>query len=61
VTVPVIKHEDAEAVGVLLSARLAISTPYPDNTMGWADVVQFVLLKAREIAAARADHSGTSS
>lgn len=46
----ILTHEEAEAVGRLLAVT---PQPAPGNAMGWADVVQFVLLKSREAVSAR--------
>lgn len=52
----ILHHEEAEGVGALLAQRINAgrAAPHEDDAMGWADVVQFVLLKAREVVMARA-------
>lgn len=52
-TVPIISHDEAEAVGILLATLVTVARPAQDDTLAWADAVQFVLLRAREIVAAR--------
>lgn len=52
-TIPVLSHDEAVAVGALLRGRVTVP-PQWDDELGWGDVVQFVLLRAREIVEARA-------
>lgn len=51
----ILTHEQAEMVGTALCRRIngGRAAPHEADAMGWADVVQFVLLQAREIVAAQ--------
>lgn len=52
-TAPLLTFAEAEAVGRKLQARweaMAGTTPLPADDLAWADIVQFVLRKARDVA-----------
>jgi hypothetical protein len=53
-----ITFAEAEALGQQLHDHwmaMADSAPMPREDLGWADVVQFVLRKARDVVAARGE------
>ena len=57
--VPLLAFEEAEKVGRALHdhwVKMAGEAPMPAEDMGWADMVQFVARKAREIANERVTH-----
>ena len=59
-SVPLLSHDEAVAVGALLRARQsrAGGVPVFHDELGWADIVQFVLFNARELAVARNTRPG---